>query len=39
MLYLGIDVGKRTHVASLMNEDSKVVFKAFSFANTTEGAM
>lgn len=39
MLYLGIDVGKRTHVASLMNEDAKVVFKAFSFANTTEGAM
>ena len=38
MLYLGIDVGKRTHVASLMDENSKILFKAFSFANTTEGA-
>ncbi len=37
MLYLGIDIGKNTHVASLMDQDSKLVFKAFSFKNTTEG--
>lgn len=39
MLYLGIDVGKRTHVASLIDENAKVLFKAFSFSNTTEGAI
>lgn len=38
MLYLGIDVGKRSHVASLIDEKAKVLFKAFSFANTTDGA-
>lgn len=38
MLYLGIDVGKRNHVASLMNESAKLLFKAFSFSNTTDGA-
>ena len=38
MLYLGIDVGKRNHVASLMNESAKLLFKAFSFSNTTGGA-
>lgn len=38
MLYLGIDIGKNTHVASLINETSKPLFKAFSFSNTTEGA-
>jgi len=38
MLYLGIDIGKRSHVASLLNEEGKVVFKAFSFHNTTLGA-
>jgi transposase len=37
MLYLGIDIGKNTHVASMMDEKGKVVFKALSFANTTEG--
>lgn len=37
MLYLGIDIGKRTHVASLMSEKGKVLFKAFSFSNTSEG--
>lgn len=37
MLYLGIDIGKNTHVASLMTSDSKLKFKAFSFKNTTEG--
>ena len=35
--YLGIDIGKRSHVASLLNQDGKAVFKAFSFTNTTDG--
>lgn len=38
MLYLGIDIGKNTHVASLIDEAAKPLFKAFSFSNTTEGA-
>lgn len=38
MLYLGIDIGKNTHVASLIDESAKPLFKAFSFSNTTEGA-
>lgn len=38
MLYLGIDIGKNTHVASLLNETDKPLFRAFSFANTTDGA-
>jgi transposase len=37
MFYLGIDIGKRTHVASVMNSEGKVVLKGFSFPNTTEG--
>ncbi len=37
MLYLGVDIGKNTHVASMMNDSGKTVFKAFSFQNTTEG--
>ena len=38
MLYLGIDIGKNTHVASLLDETEKSLFKAFSFSNTTDGA-
>lgn len=38
MLYLGIDIGKRKHVASLIDEKAKVLFKAFSFSNTIAGA-
>lgn len=38
MQYLGIDIGKNTHVASLINEDSKTIFRAFSFSNTVNGA-
>lgn len=38
MFYLGIDIGKNTHVASLIDENSTVIFKALSFSNTTEGA-
>jgi len=37
MFYLGIDIGKNTHVASMIGEDGKPVFRAFSFSNTTEG--
>lgn len=37
MKYLGIDIGKNNHVASMLGEDGKSIFKAFSFANTTEG--
>lgn len=38
MFYLGIDIGKNTHVASLMDEKAKVIFKAHSFSNTSAGA-
>lgn len=38
MMYLGIDIGKRNHVASLIDENAKNLFKAFSFSNTTDGA-
>lgn len=37
MHYLGIDIGKNTHVASLIDENGKALFKAFSFSNTTSG--
>jgi transposase len=37
MYYLGIDIAKNTHVASMIGEDGKLVFRAFSFSNTTEG--
>ena len=37
MLFVGIDSGKNNHVASMMDEYGKVVFKAFSFSNTTDG--
>lgn len=38
MFYLGIDIGKNTHMASLIDEASKTLFKAFSFSNTIDGA-
>ena len=37
MFYLGIDIAKNTHVASLMDENGKTIFKGFSFSNTTDG--
>jgi len=37
MLFLGIDIGKNNHVASMLDDCGKPVFKAFSFANTTDG--
>lgn len=39
MRYVGIDIGKRSQVASLIDENVKVLFKAFSFTNTTDGAI
>ena len=39
MFYLGIDIGKNTHVASLIDEKAKIIFKAVSFSNTTAGAV
>ena len=38
MFFLGIDIGKNTHVASLLDEKAKVIFKAYSFANTLDAA-
>lgn len=38
MFYLGIDIGKNNHAASMIGEDGKSVFRAFSFSNTTDGA-
>ncbi len=38
MFYLGIDIGNNTHVASLMDDTSKIIFKAFSFSNTLDDA-
>lgn len=38
MFYLGIDIGKNTNVASLVDDKKKVVFKAFSFSNSIDGA-
>lgn len=38
MFYLGIDIGKNTHVASLIDSKKKVLFKAFSFSNSIDGA-
>jgi len=37
MHFLGIDIGKNNHKASLLDESGKPVFKGFSFSNTTEG--
>ncbi len=37
MFLLGIDIAKLNHVASLIDNKKKVIFKAFSFSNSTEG--
>ncbi|HWY79176.1 MAG TPA: IS110 family transposase [Candidatus Sulfotelmatobacter sp.] len=36
-LIVGIDIGKRTHVATIIDEKGRVVTRPFSFANTTAG--
>lgn len=38
MFYLGIDIGKNTHVASLVDDKKNIIFKAFSFSNSINGA-
>lgn len=38
MFYHGIDICKRIHVASIMNDEGKNVLKGFSFSNSLEGA-
>ena len=38
MFYLGIDIGKSFHVASLIDDKKNVVFKGFQFKNTTDDA-
>ncbi len=38
MLYLGIDIGKNSHVATLIDENKTILFKAFSFPNSVEVA-
>lgn len=37
MFFLGIDIAKNTHVASLIDEKGKHIFKGFSFSNTSDG--
>ena len=37
MYYLGIDIAKHNHVASLIDADGKVVIKTIKFANSNEG--
>jgi transposase len=37
MFYLGVDIGKNNHVASMIGDDGELIFKAFSFPNTTKG--
>lgn len=34
---VGIDIGKHTHVATIIDESGSVVSRPFSFSNTTEG--
>ena len=38
MLFLGIDIAKNSHVASLIDSDGHILFKAFSFKNSVVGA-
>ena len=38
MFYLGIDIGKNFHVASLIDDKKNVIFKGFQFKNTTPDA-
>lgn len=38
MFYLGIDIGKNFHVASLLDERKNVIFQGFEFKNTTNDA-
>ena len=35
---MGIDIGKNLHVASLLDERKKIIFRGFEFKNTTDDA-
>ena len=37
MFYLGIDIAKVNHVASLIAEDGSILVKAIKFTNSNEG--
>lgn len=37
MFYLGIDIAKVNHVASLISEDGSILVKAIKFTNSIEG--
>lgn len=37
-LIIGIDIGKRTHVATVIDQSGTTVIRPFSFTNTTSGA-
>lgn len=37
MFFVGIDINKNNYVASMMDETGKVVFKTFSFPNSSDG--
>ncbi|VWL84796.1 IS110 family RNA-guided transposase [Oceanivirga miroungae] len=37
MFYLGIDIAKNTHVASLLDDNGNTIFKAHSFSNSIKG--
>ena len=37
MFYLGIDIAKVNHVASLINDDGSILVKAIKFTNSIEG--
>ena len=38
MFYLGIDIEKSFHVASLIDDKKNIIFKGFQFKNTTDNA-
>ena len=37
MVYIGIDIAKRSHVLSAVDDDGKAVIESFKFANTDRG--
>ena len=37
MIYIGIDIAKKTHFASAVNSDGEVLLKPFSFENSKSG--
>ncbi|MGL4864678.1 MAG: IS110 family transposase [Cetobacterium sp.] len=37
MIYVGIDIAKKKHFASVMNSDGEILVEAFSFNNDQDG--